>query len=129
MPASEPFKRGDPTLARININAIPPPHTVASLKRCIIKAERINNYKLARLYESSNKTPLDDEKIIPILSGNFASTTKKHLSLVVVKEEPPLTKPNTERTRETDDLQLAKLYNPHSGTCKHSIIHLLFMTG
>jgi len=128
MPAAAPFKRGDPTLGRININAIPPPHTVASLKRCICKAERIDNYKLVRLYESSNKSPIDDGKIMPILSGNLASTWKKHLSLVIVNEEQPsfLTTPNSERTpRETDDLQLAKLYNPSSGTCKQlSILYL-----
>lgn len=70
---------------RTNANLVAPPHTVASIKRHLSRVEDIAGYACIKLFcDTSSAEPLDDNSIIPILTGaGPGSTPGAPIALVV----------------------------------------------
>jgi hypothetical protein len=67
MPSKVAIDPEEPSLGRIRADSIPPPHSVASIKRCISRVERTPELAHAELFaDISCETPLK-EGHIPIL--------------------------------------------------------------
>ena len=60
------FDQSEPCLGRINIVAVPPPHTVASLKRCLIQAEKIANPEVQLFEDDDGETMMNDSDAIAL---------------------------------------------------------------
>jgi hypothetical protein len=60
----------DSSIARIKSTLVAPPHTIASLKRCLCKQEGFSDYTHAKLFHSlSSQSPLDNNQDFSILSN------------------------------------------------------------
>lgn len=83
MPRVSPICPFDP--GRINANLVAPPHTAASIKRHLCKAEDVADYAYTRLFgDTSSSEPLDDGALVPILTGaGPGSTPSTPIALVV----------------------------------------------
>jgi hypothetical protein len=84
----EPVDSQDPYLARIEADHITPPHTVASIRKCICKAEGIESARwvtTCKLFESAfSESAMDDKKHIAVLDESGpGSDPQKPLALVV----------------------------------------------
>jgi hypothetical protein len=72
------FGSGELSLGRIDINTIPPPHTFASVKLRIAKAEQLDNARNAKLFtDMSSKSPID-AKQVSILNSNPPGSDAEH---------------------------------------------------
>jgi hypothetical protein len=66
----------DLPLGRIDAHFVAPPHTVASLKRCISNAERFTYFDCDKLFiDISSDSPMDDELSVSILTNEGPGTT------------------------------------------------------
>ncbi|KAJ7730383.1 hypothetical protein DFH07DRAFT_173728 [Mycena maculata] len=70
------FGMDNPFIGRIKATAVPPPHTVASLKRALTKDAR---------------TPMAGETRVEVLTGEIGATPQTPLALVLVAELPNVT--------------------------------------
>ena len=88
IPSQQPIESGDPFLARIRAIDVAPPHTVASIKRCLSRTENIVDHTHTRLLASAgSKAAMEKEEHIDILTGNGpGSTTGQPLCLVQVEK-------------------------------------------
>ena len=60
----------DSSVARIKSTLVAPPHTIASLKRCLLRQEGFSDHTYAKLFHSlSSKSPLKNNQYFPILSN------------------------------------------------------------
>lgn len=73
---------------RINANLVAPPHTAASIKRHLCKAEDVADYACTQLFgDTASSEPLDDKALVPILTGaGPGSTPNAPIALVVTTE-------------------------------------------
>ena len=65
------FDRNTPSLGRVNTLAIPPPHTIASLKNHLIKAENILGRDVQIFDDEDGESPTNDTDAIALLSDSF----------------------------------------------------------
>ncbi|KAJ6578033.1 hypothetical protein B0H19DRAFT_1253325 [Mycena capillaripes] len=82
-----------PFVGRIKVISVPPPHTVASLKRALVQAEGLPDYAgdLTGLFETrDDRTPMVSNAGVNILNGNLGATTQTAVALVFLAsaEEP-----------------------------------------
>jgi hypothetical protein len=86
VPCTQPFDPSNPYLGRIDANLVPPPHTVASIKRSLSRVEKIADHTRTRLFTLTSTTrPLDNEEHLAILAGTGpGSTPRQPLALVQV---------------------------------------------
>jgi len=81
IPSKHPIDADDPSLARIDVNLIPPPHTSSSIIRCIC---RIENHQFAsghKLFSDTTEAPIDQGHV-SLLPGDVGSTPDDALALV-----------------------------------------------
>lgn len=72
-----------PYLGRINVDLVVPPHTVASLKRCITAVEGSNGFLESHLYVDLDSLSPMDEGPISILTGDCPGcTSEKPMALL-----------------------------------------------
>lgn len=82
IPSKNPIDADDPSLARIDANLIPPPHTTSSIIRCIC---RIENHPFAsghKLFSNTSSEAPIDEGRVSLLPGDVGSTPEDALALV-----------------------------------------------
>ena len=74
----------DLPLGRIDAHFVAPPHTSASLKRCISNAERFTHFACDKLFvDISSDSPMEDELAISILTtGGPGNTPENAMALV-----------------------------------------------
>lgn len=65
------FDENDPTLGRIKIFSIPPPHTVASLKCCLVNAEGVSSDDVQLLENEDGDITMNDADGIALFTDNF----------------------------------------------------------
>jgi hypothetical protein len=65
------FDESDPSLGRINTFTIPPPHTVASLKDCLVHVEGVSGHDVQLLENEDGEVTLNDGDAIAFLTDNF----------------------------------------------------------
>jgi hypothetical protein len=65
------FSQNAPYLGRVNTLAIPPPHTLASLKDHLIKSENILARDVQIFEDEDSESPMKDTDVIALLSDSF----------------------------------------------------------
>jgi hypothetical protein len=95
VPSEVPVDSKHPYLACIDGHLVAPPHTVASIKRCICKVEKIpNKDQDVQLFGSASETtPMNDDEHLAVLEGTGpGSSPKLSLALVCKLEDVPVGK-------------------------------------
>jgi hypothetical protein len=84
------FGSGDRSPGRINIGTIPSPHTIASAKLHIAKAEQQDDARNAKSFTGSmsSKSPID-AKQVSILNSNGPGSGAEHLMVCVPAKGNP----------------------------------------
>lgn len=94
VPSKCPVNKDDPSLARIDARLIAPPHTVASIKRCLANFEGLGYFisaSSAKLYVNLlSESPMDREHVSILTSHRPGSTPEEPMGLVL----PPLPENN-----------------------------------
>jgi hypothetical protein len=74
----------NPAVGRINSDSVPPPHTAASMKRCLYKLEELDDRKGSQLFNDiKSKSPIGDRQYIAIRgSGRLGSTPENPMLFV-----------------------------------------------
>ena len=65
------FDESDSSLGRIDTFTVPPPHTVASLKDCLVHVEGVPGHDVQLLENEDGEVILNDGDVIALLSDNF----------------------------------------------------------
>jgi hypothetical protein len=65
------FDENTPSLGRVNTLAIPPPHTVGSLKNHLIASENILARNVQIFEDEDGESPMNDTDAIALLSDSF----------------------------------------------------------
>ena len=64
------FDKSNSSLGRIDIFTIPPPHTVASLKNCLIHVEGVSSHDVQLLENEDGEVTLNDSDAIALLTDS-----------------------------------------------------------
>ena len=84
--STKPATADDPFLGCVKAKSIPPPHTVASIKRCIAGFEEIGDNTLTSLFGTlSSKSPMDSADKAAILNRNGLGYMPKEPIVLVAK--------------------------------------------
>jgi len=65
------FGGKSPSLGRVNTLSVPPPHTVSSLKNCIIKSEDVSGYNVHLFEDEASESAMNDSDALTLLSHTF----------------------------------------------------------
>ena len=68
--SQHPADSNDPSVGRINVDSVPPPHTAASIMLCMSKAEKLDNSKQSQLFTSISSTSPIGEGHFPVLTSD-----------------------------------------------------------
>jgi hypothetical protein len=87
--SKRPADSNRPSIGRITVDSVPPPHTAASIMRYISTTEQLGNSAASQLFISTfNESPIGEEHVL-ILTGNHpGSTPEDPMAFVAL----PLTK-------------------------------------
>src|ERR1700727_355306 len=84
IPSMRSVDSDDLPLGRIDASLVAPPHTAASLKRCISNAERLTPFVCDKLFvDISSESPMDDDLDISILTGQGLGNTPEDAMALV----------------------------------------------
>ena len=75
MRVKQPTASNDPTVGRMSIHFLPPPHTTASIKLCISKSEELDNSRGWQLFTDASSEYLLGDRYISILTGDRPRVT------------------------------------------------------
>ncbi|KAJ7703719.1 hypothetical protein B0H17DRAFT_1040924 [Mycena rosella] len=90
IPSKRAFPGGSPFVGRIRATAIPPPHTVDSLKRALAQAEELPDLieELGLFHTAESRTPRVVGARVPILTGDIGGTPETALALLFHEKLP-----------------------------------------
>jgi hypothetical protein len=78
-----PADLNDPSVGRLNIDSIPPPHTATSIKRCISQLEELDNWEEWQLFINIlSESPMGNEHISLLTSDRPGSTPDDSMAVV-----------------------------------------------
>jgi len=81
--SKQPADPNDPSVGRIRADSVPPPHTAASIMRCISKTEELDNSEHSRLFLSvSSESPIGEGHISILASNRLGSTPDDPMAFV-----------------------------------------------
>jgi hypothetical protein len=84
VPSKHPVDSNEPSVGRINVNCIPPPHTAKSIIRCISKIEKVEKFGILRLFTSiSDESPIGDGHVSILTSNRPGPTPEEPMAFVV----------------------------------------------
>ena len=70
------FDESNPTLGRVDTLSVPPPHTVSSLKNCIIKSEDVSGHNVQLFEDEGSESATSDSDALTLLSDTFPGFTE-----------------------------------------------------
>jgi hypothetical protein len=81
--SKQPADPNDPDVGRIRVDSVPPPHTAASIMRCISKREELDNSKQSLLFVSiSSESPIDEGHVSILTSSRPGATLDNPMAFV-----------------------------------------------
>jgi len=93
--SKQPASSNDPYVGCIRADSVPPPHTTASIMRCISKGEGLDNSKQSQLFANiSSRLPMG-EGYVSILTNNHAGSTPEDPMAYVELPTPAIVQPPT----------------------------------
>ena len=69
------FDENNPSLGRVNTLSVPPPHTVSSLKSCIIISEDLSGHNVQLFEDDGSESAMNDSDALTLLSDTFPGFT------------------------------------------------------
>ena len=88
--SKKPADSAKPLVGRINVDSVPPPHTAASIIRCISKTEQLANLKYPQLYfNTESGSPIGDEHVSILTDSRPGSTAEDPIAFVESPDPPP----------------------------------------
>ena len=91
IPSKVAFDPEEPSLGRIRADSVPPPHSPASIKRCISRVERTPALAHADVFaDISSKTPLKDGYIAILRTGCPGLSPNEPMAVVQMPIESPI---------------------------------------
>ena len=73
----------DPSVGRISVNSVPPPHTAVSIMRCISKTEQLDSSKPSQLFVNiSSESPIGEGRVSILTSNRPGSTLEDPMAFV-----------------------------------------------
>ncbi|KAJ7018980.1 hypothetical protein C8F04DRAFT_1404525 [Mycena alexandri] len=106
-----------PFIGRIKATSVPPPHTVASLKRALVQAEKLPDPSgdLTALFKTRDtRKPMGKGARVDILTGELGATPRTPVALVFLRDpEEALCVSDTDEAPWNDELPIVyyRLYN------------------
>jgi len=88
-PSKTSFDHSEPCLGRIDTLSVPPPHTVASLKRCLIQAEKFANRELQLFEEDDGETMMNDSDAIALHADTYFPGSSEDNPIALVSKSAP----------------------------------------
>ena len=70
------FDENNPSLGRVDTLSVPPPHTVSSLKNCIIKSEDVSGHNVQLFEDEGSVSAMNDSDALTLLSDIFPGFTE-----------------------------------------------------
>ena len=65
------FDKNNPSLGRVNTLSVPPPHTVSSLKNCIIISKDLSGHNVQLFEDGASDSAMNDSDALTLLSDTF----------------------------------------------------------
>ena len=91
-PSKTSFDHSEPCLGRIDAVAVPPPHTISSLKRCLIQAEKYANRELQLFEEDDGETTMNDGDTIALHADIYFPGSSEDNPIALVSTLDPFSK-------------------------------------
>lgn len=93
-PSKMSFDHSEPCLGRIDALAVPPPHTVSSLKCCLIQVEKYVDCELQLFEEDDGETMMNDSDTIALHADTYfpGSSEDNPIALVYKRIPQPFSK-------------------------------------
>ncbi|KIM75612.1 hypothetical protein PILCRDRAFT_827049 [Piloderma croceum F 1598] len=86
----KPASPDKPWIGRISVDSVPPPHTAASIMRCLSKVEDLANLKHPQLYLKCNSgSPIGANEHVSILTDTRPGSTPEDPVAFVESPDPP----------------------------------------
>jgi len=70
------FGKNNPSLGRVNTLSIPLPHTVSSLKNCIIRSKGVSGHNVHLFEDEASDSAMNDSDALTLLSDMFPGFTE-----------------------------------------------------
>jgi len=86
--SKQPADSNNPSVGRISVDSVAPPHTAASIIRCISKIEGLDNSKQLQLFTSISSTSPIGEGHVSILTSNSPGSTPEDPMAFVELQTP-----------------------------------------
>lgn len=81
--SKQPASSNDPSVGRISVDSVPPPHTAISVMRCISKIEQLSNPDESQLFvDISSEFPIGEGQFSILTSDRPGSTQEDPIVLV-----------------------------------------------
>jgi len=90
--SKQPADSNDPSIGRISVDSVPPPHTAASIMRCISKTEKLEYSNGSQLFiDPFSESPIGEEHV-SILTGDPPGSTPENPMAFVEDPHPTFNK-------------------------------------
>ena len=89
MLSKHPADSNKPSVGRINVDSIPPPHTAESIMRCISKVEELSTKNVQLFNSISSEFPIGDGHV-SILSDDCPGSTPEDPLVFVIEPVMPM---------------------------------------
>jgi len=81
--SKQPANLNNPTVGRISVDSVPPPHTATSIMRCMSKTENINKSMESQLFSSiSSESPIGEGHVSILTSNRPGSTPEDPMAFI-----------------------------------------------
>ena len=115
--SNNPIFCNDRSISRISSRSVRPPHTAASLKKCIRKIEGVEGLEKGALYLSlSEKKPLDDPARLA-LRGKQPGSSEVHSVIFVVDKGAAEKRPKSASNAGSNELPAWKAEQQYGALC------------
>ena len=116
--SNNPIFSNDRFISRISSRSVRPPHTAASLKRCICKTEGVEGPEKGALYLSlSEKKPLDDSARLALRGNSGPGSSEVDPVAFVVDKGAAEKRPKSASSEGSNELPAWKAEQRYSALC------------
>ena len=124
---NNPIFSNDRFISRISSRSVRPPHTAASLKRCIWKTEGVEGLEKGALYLSlSERKPLDDSARLALRGNSGPGSSEVDPVIFVVDKGDAEKRPKSASNAGSNELPAWKAEHQYSALCCFVLKNLQF---
>ena len=125
--SNNPIFSNDRFISRISSKSVRPPHTAASLKRCVCKIEEVQGPEKSTLYLSlSEKKPLDDSARLGLRGNDGPGSSEVDPVVFVIDKGAAEKRPKSASKWDSDELLLWEAEKRYGALCCFVLQNLQF---